>query len=295
MTTSPLRAIPIADVPDADRTHLLHPERVPLELGLDEAQQAIHDGAVLPAARLLAACCHAVYHPQSAADAWYASRGLELLQRVEQGGARVDLLRGHQQRILVCCGTRPDEVANLRQDADAVAVPHPRAGRVHRGFATALEAVAAALDPQISAPGAPWVFTGHSLGGALAILAAERWHPAASVVFGCPRVGDAAFVASQAGQPLWRWQFGADVVGSLPPQGLGYRHLGRLCFVSPVGCLLVDPGVRRLRRARTWGRLRYWSAQPWFHRGALWVRDLADHSIHNYRLRLAAIRRVEDC
>jgi hypothetical protein len=95
-------------------------------------------------------------------------------------------------------------------------------GRVHRGFATALDDMWEQVARQVrhfrTPPMAVWV-TGHSLGGALATLAALRLaakHPVAGVyAFGAPRVGCPEFAAKYP-LPFHRVEAAADLVCCLP-------------------------------------------------------------------------------
>ena len=88
--------------------------------------------------------------------------------------------------------------------------------------------------------------TGHSMGGALAQLAAWYHPPRAVYSFGAPRVGDAGFAARMASVPIYRLVNGRDVVADLPPSTrlLSFRaagrrvHIdlkGRVCEVKPNG------------------------------------------------------------
>ncbi|HEX8912621.1 MAG TPA: lipase family protein [Humisphaera sp.] len=95
------------------------------------------------------------------------------------------------------------------------------AGRVHQGFSSVLrrswtrvEAILAAAE------GKPLFVTGHSMGGALAVLTACRLAaagrpPVAVYTFGAPRVGDAAFCAGYA-VPTYRVVNRLDLVPELP-------------------------------------------------------------------------------
>ena len=90
--------------------------------------------------------------------------------------------------------------------------------------------------------------TGHSRGAALAVLCAldlqynfpDRCYEA--VLFGCPRVGNAAFARSYDRRVFMtmRVEQGADIVCRVPPAVLGYRHVGMRCRVGPRRLLPVS-------------------------------------------------------
>lgn len=101
------------------------------------------------------------------------------------------------RRIVAFRGTEPDSVGDIGTDLVATLVGWPHGGKVHRGFARAFASVQADVDRWIDEndEGTPPIFTGHSLGAALATLAASHRKAAVLVTFGSPRVGDDAFVA----------------------------------------------------------------------------------------------------
>lgn len=122
-------------------------------------------------------------------------------------------------------------------------------GRVHQGFHESLESIWPEVSAGIKAaraknPNEPIVFTGHSLGGALAVLALARakqeglldsppYRGKGSVAvldtYGQPRVGDAAFAKafqqSVGDIPYHRYVYRNDPVPRLPPTGMGYSDL----------------------------------------------------------------------
>lgn len=120
---------------------------------------------------------------------------------------------------------------------DAVPTPWLPGGFVHDGFKEAFDAVWA--DIELAIPqGVPIVATGHSLGGALATLAASRRPPACTYTFGSPRVGDAAFGAAARSAPFFRVVNHRDVVTEVPRL---LAHVGDLYYVAHDGGVVVDP------------------------------------------------------
>lgn len=103
-------------------------------------------------------------------------------------------------------------------------------GRVHQGFANALEEVREPMlnaVAELSSSGLAQMFiTGHSLGGALAVLAASVLQSqgtqriAAVYTFGQPRVGDSRFSMAfdaKLGNVTFRYVNDRDIVPHLPP------------------------------------------------------------------------------
>jgi len=133
-------------------------------------------------------------------------------------------------------GTDPLVVANWVSDFDVL----PGPSGVTQGFAQALDAVWPDLSSLLARErGGRKVFvTGHSLGGALAVVAAQRMAdpapggaPDAVFAFGMPRVGDADFADAYQRCGLTektiRLVYGEDVVPTVPPIAAGFRHVGR--------------------------------------------------------------------
>ncbi len=196
--------------------------------------------------------------------------------------------------------------------------PFPGGSRpeVHRGFRTALDSV---LDPLIDAlggcppPGAspvtrPLHLTGHSLGGALAILAAlelsRLGFPIAGVyTFGQPRVGNRDFKAlyetpgpdgAHLGDRTFLFVFQEDLVPRIPCLPAlydPYRHVGNAVFISSLPSaptdadLWLNPPLWRVLLSDAWGlwrarRLSRWTAA---------LDPFADHHIDRY---LTTLNRV---
>lgn len=137
--------------------------------------------------------------------------------------------------VLSFRGTDKDDPTDLLDDANAILTDWDAGGMVHRGFAGALkqiwdqvaEALSAVADYKL-------LFTGHSLGAAMATLAASLHLPSALYTIGSPRVGDADFVASLEGKRLGNYRFVdcCDLVTTLPPELIGYRHVGKPYYID---------------------------------------------------------------
>lgn len=112
-------------------------------------------------------------------------------------------------------------------------------GRVHSGFKSSLDAVWSRIERKINTFGddKKIFFTGHSLGAALAQLAAYRQASTDArriggvYVFGSPRVGNQDYKAAYDKRLLSKTFLhinNKDLVPKVPPRILGYRHLGKL-------------------------------------------------------------------
>ncbi len=106
--------------------------------------------------------------------------------------------------------------------------------RIHRGFSEAYTSVRRKIHALLPQGACKVTVTGHSLGGALALLCAvdiEYNFPEKDIsvyVFGCPRVGNAAFAKSYNKRVFktLRVTNGNDIVAKVPPALFGYRHVG---------------------------------------------------------------------
>jgi triacylglycerol lipase len=139
--------------------------------------------------------------------------------------------------VLVFAGTDPGVWQTVATDGQALLSPDTD---THMGFQNAIIAAQAAIQEAITKSqqtGKPLWIAGHSLGAALAALAAQFAasvdHPAKAVyLFGMPRTGGVRFQAAYDGNAKlglvsYRFVHGHDVVARVPPSVNGYRHIGR--------------------------------------------------------------------
>ena len=138
-------------------------------------------------------------------------------------------------------------------------LPPPRP-RVHAGFLAAVDAVLPGLvarllpDNRDKRTLKPILLTGHSLGGALAVLCGfflirENFPVHSLYTFGQPRVGNRPFADAYAallGPRTFRLVNQNDLVPRLPGWLLGYRHAGQLELISAGGALVENPPLLRV-------------------------------------------------
>jgi hypothetical protein len=137
-------------------------------------------------------------------------------------------------------------------------------------------------------PARTTVFTGHSLGAALATLAASHYDQARVIAFGSPRVGDDAFGHRLSLRNIVRYVDCCDMVCRVPPPLLGYSHVGTEAYINRLGVLDPDADADEDSKEsdQTKARIYYLARYAW-RIGNVGFRDLADHAPVNY---LAAIR-----
>ena len=176
----------------------------------------------------------------------------EILERVglretaffNQGGSQGALVEP------VTAGTTPFAVVSFRGSDDVEAwfdfnfdllpVDWEPGGKVHQGFKEALDAIWNPIRDTIEAlpDGTPVIYTGHSLGGAVATLAASRRPPALTYTFGSPRPGDAAFGSTVPVDSFFRIVNNRDIVTEVP---VGLGHVGELHYITHTGQIRVNP------------------------------------------------------
>lgn len=125
-------------------------------------------------------------------------------------------------------------------------------GKVHKGWSGALEKiwdkVVDSLKKNVPTD-CPLFITGHSLGAALATLAASLTLPRALYTYGSPRIGDNDFAATLSSVPAYRVVNNRDVVTTVPPP-LPFHHLGELHYITHDGGMLVNPNDDTVARDR---------------------------------------------
>jgi hypothetical protein len=144
--------------------------------------------------------------------------------------------------------------ANFLTDVEATLVSQaPYPGRVHSGFANAVEEVLPYVQRLLpsSARTKSFCVTGHSLGGAMATLASVRLANAgykirAVYTYGSPRVGDRIFRHFYH-WPNYRFVCGNDLVPHLPFRWC-YKHVGHPRLLDHHGNLTEEKAAWKAKK-----------------------------------------------
>jgi triacylglycerol lipase len=187
-----------------------------------------------------------------------------ILVASEQPGFAALVFRGTEQGIADFAANLAD--LHVRSDAEIV--------DVHTGFKGQLDSIWEAIELELAKLACPIFYTGHSLGAALATLAAARRSPQAVYAFGSPLVGNDAFARMTARLPIHRVVDGSDIVTVVPPTKFGFVHTGT---AHRIGTVEAKPRLTTaiLRVLRTLVNIR---RHP--------PKYLADHAPKNYVQRL---------
>jgi pimeloyl-ACP methyl ester carboxylesterase len=171
----------------------------------------------------------------NAADAIGRFNGAGLTAEfVEQGDTQAYVAWDQRAVLIVFRGTQPGSLGDIVDDAVVPLVPWTH-GSVHLGFKNALDRVWPRLVEKLTPLASSrtvWI-AGHSLGAALATLAADRFPSTAGVcTLGSPLVGDRLFAAgfdARFGARALRYVNDGDIVTHVPtPFPLPYAHVGAL-------------------------------------------------------------------
>jgi len=167
------------------------------------------------------------YDNPNASTAKFKALGYKIIKFFDIDGAQAYLLTNGTITVLSFRGTEVTEKSDVLADLKSGKNIEACGGKVHVGFKGEINK----LWPSITAaladnPGNLYV-TGHSLGAAMATIAASRMQDrvTALITFGSPRVGNAEFVKSVAVEH-YRVQNNCDDVTKVPFKLMGFDHHG---------------------------------------------------------------------
>jgi hypothetical protein len=214
--------------------------------------------------------------------------GFELRVFLDRSGSEGFVAESQSTLVVAFRGTEPDDPTDLLTDANVPLTPWSAGGAVHIGFADGLSPLWRAVEPTLTTTKRV-LFTGHSLGAALATLAATLRRPTALHTFGSPLVGNAEFARVADTVEHVRYVDCCDGVTRVPPEPLGYQHCGRLAFIDRHGVVRSGMSPKDIEAERIEASSEY--LLKWgFVRGTVALRELADHAPVNYSSAVLGVR-----
>lgn len=221
------------------------------------------------AVRLLAQAAIAVYQDAPHLDGFDTDA-------VRRGSTEVFLFKGERDLIVAFRGT--DSIEDVRLDVRFWRKKVPGLGGTwHRGFVRALEVVFWPLLSKLAFQGHErrvWI-TGHSLGGALAVLFAARLAGMRRgldvdgvVTLGAPRVASvfgARWLDGMMGSRILQFENAGDEITHVPMAVMGYAHVGQRVVFGTVKRMknlcrrglrtrIAHKGIRYLHKIMRWER-----------------------------------------
>ncbi|MES2038551.1 MAG: lipase family protein [Pseudomonadota bacterium] len=273
---------------DPSKAALFHPESQPALLGTD-----------------LPWTTHAICAELARLAYWHYEKGGQVLEHFQsiltqaQFGEATLLLdtrtdvteRTHTQGFAVVKGdtayiafrgTQPDDPTDILIDGLFWPVNWQGDGQVHDGFLRAYNSIAPQLHDWLGKIQVTKIYiTGHSLGAAVATLAAAMLPDSRLVTFGSPRVGNAVFAAMFKNRVVDRYVDCADIVTILPPESEYYEHLHGMHYLDRHGALIAAPSSLDILQDQTIAKAEYLFEHAWRSEN-VGFRSLADHAPVNY-------------
>ena len=166
----------------------------------------------------------------------FKSFGFNIVEFFDIEGAQAYLLKDMNGiHVLSFRGTEVTQKSDILADLKAGKNIEACGGKVHVGFKGEINKVWPAIEKAIANIDTLYL-TGHSLGAAMATIAASRMQSkvTALITFGSPRVGNQEFVSS-LNVTHYRVQNNCDDVTKVPFRLSGFRHHGTHMYMNFYG------------------------------------------------------------
>ena len=188
------------------------------------------------------------YHDGTRAKRELKALGFTKYKFLENDGAQCHIFSNEDNTVIAFRGTEPKELSDIKADLLAVKRKSRTEGYVHLGFKLELRKLWPDIEALINKDKRSLWITGHSLGGAMATLCASRLEDKSPCLYtyGSPRVGGREFRDGMLVEH-YRVVNNNDVVTSVPPWFMGYRHHGTLEYINFYG---------NLRKLSFWQRVK---------------------------------------
>ncbi len=196
------------------------------------------------------------YRDQPDAQQAVENRGLTWGRFFNSGGSTQGFTCSDGSRTILAFRGSEEDPIDWIKNAQFGPTPGELGGHVHSGHHGALSEVWDDVQRDVQSAGLPVSTTGHSLGAALAALAAARLSEAnvtvdAVYTYGQPRTGKSDFQRAyddRLGDKTFRFVNHIDLVTRVPLLFQGYRHVGRRMYFNEQGAFTPDAGTWAVAR-----------------------------------------------
>lgn len=208
--------------------------------------------------------------------------GFTTVEFYESNGAQAYRFMNKTDLVIACRGTQPTEFNDIKADLKALPVLAETMSRVHRGFKAEVDELWPMVEEDVlrktNLNKTLW-FCGHSLGAAMATIMSSRCKhnielndPVQLYTYGSPRVGWKGYCDNICVEHN-RWKNNNDIVTSVPPTFMGYKHHGTKHYINAYG---------NVRNLTSWQRIKDKLRGLWMGIKAGKVDSFSDHSIDEY-------------
>ena len=212
--------------------------------------------------------------------------GFVWVKLISKDGAECLVAKDRNDLWFAFRGTEPSKLNDVMADLNVMKNVANAGGKVHGGFQQEVNDlwmdVLSELEHNDQLKVRKDVYmTGHSLGAAMATIAATRYIPEELFTFGSPRVGGVHFIKNIR-CPHLRFMNNNDIVCRIPPAWLGFRHHGKMIYFDRFG----NRAPKSTWKDKFFGVFNSWKRFKFFD-------AVVDHGMPNYVKAISKLAKVK--
>tara|TARA_B100001113_G_scaffold353753_1_gene359617 strand:- start:8894 stop:9652 length:759 start_codon:yes stop_codon:yes gene_type:complete len=226
------------------------------------------------------------YKTEKQAQAATKKMGFPWCKLISKDGAECLVVKDRNDLWFAFRGTEPSKLNDVMADLNLIKNAAKAGGKVHSGFQQEvndlwMDILAEIEHNQQLKVQKDIYMTGHSLGAAMATIAATRHAPVELFTFGSPRVGGPKFIKNIK-CPHLRFMNNNDIVCRIPPAWLGFKHHGEMIYFGRNGNKQDKP---------TWADMFYGILNSW--KRFKFFDGIVDHGMPNYVKAITKLAKVK--
>ncbi len=226
------------------------------------------------------------YKTEAQAKAATKKMGFPWCKLISKDGAECLVVKDRNDLWFAFRGTEPSKLNDVTADLKLMKNAAVAGGKVHSGFQKEVNDLWMDILEEIEHNQQLKVqkdiyMTGHSLGAAMATIAATRHAPIELFTFGSPRVGGPKFIRHIT-CPHLRFMNNNDIVCRIPPAWLGFKHHGEMIYFNRDGVKADKPSWKDLFLGifNSWKRFKFFDG-------------IVDHGMPNYVKAITKLAKVK--